>query len=72
MWPGPYGIGASKKYIWEMHDLLYENQENLEDDSLFGFAAAVASHQMSSDGRWRPESTGTKSIMTFAEECVRE
>jgi len=37
-----------------------------------GLRPRWASHQISSDGRWKPESTGTESIMTFAEECVRE
>ena len=40
--------------------------------SLFGFATAVGLSQISSDVRWKPESTGTESIMTFAEACVRE
>ena len=31
-----------------------------------------ASHQISSDVRWKPESTGTESITTFAEARVRE
>jgi len=34
-------FAAAHGNFWEMHDLLYENQENLEDESLFGFAAAV-------------------------------
>ena len=34
-------FAAAHGNFWEMHDLLYENQENLEDESLCGFAAAV-------------------------------
>jgi protein-disulfide isomerase len=34
-------FAAAHGNFWEMHDPLYENQENLEDESLFGFAAAV-------------------------------
>jgi protein-disulfide isomerase len=34
-------FAAAHGNFWEMHDLLYENQENLEDKSLLGFTAAV-------------------------------
>jgi 2-hydroxychromene-2-carboxylate isomerase len=34
-------FAAAHGNFWEMHDLLYENQENLEDESLFGLAVAV-------------------------------
>ena len=65
-------FAAAHGNFWETHDLLYENQENLEDESSSGLRPRWASHQMSSDDRWRPESTGTESMMTFAEECARE
>lgn len=31
-------FAAANDKFWEMHDLLYENQQNLEDESLFGLA----------------------------------
>ena len=40
--------------FWEMHDLLYENQQNLEDESLFGLAAAG----LSPDKLWRSLEAG--------------
>ena len=43
-------FAAAHGNFWEMHDLLYENQENLEDESLFGFAAAVG---LSPNELWR-------------------
>jgi protein-disulfide isomerase len=34
-------FAAAHGNFWEMHDLLYENQENLEDESLCEFAVAL-------------------------------
>jgi protein-disulfide isomerase len=34
-------FAAAHGNFWKMQDLLYENQENLEDESLFGFAAKL-------------------------------
>lgn len=32
---------ALQQKFWEMHDTLYENQENLDDDALLGYAASL-------------------------------
>lgn len=34
-------FAAANDRFWEMHDLLYENQENLEDDSLLQLASQL-------------------------------